>query len=466
MRRLSIPIPASTYKTEFLAGVEFDVLQSTNLAFRVVRRNMPTILEDISDLPLVGYFEPFASGACGAASVEYAIVNINASVPTVSCGGALPSSFEDANHMYNAFEVTLNRRLAGNWSAIASYRFSQLEGNFEGFFRSDNGQSDPAITSLFDFPTNDPTYTQYRSIHGGIGDIRYQGDSLGTGVLPNDRPHQLKLYGNYIWNRFNVGLGFNAISGTSLTALAGNPAYANAGEIPLTVRGEGIQTVDGFMERTPVEMGLDLHADYRFELGTRRVTVLADIFNVFNRRTALNYDNWSEITFGTANPNFGEPSLGGGSSTNSFQAPLSVRVRRAVRLVTLDRLPREADSGGAAQSAPLFFSCRIHAHTLFDRHHHGPRRCRDEIGRAAADLSFGNRARHGRCGRLRSQRTSRRGPSPGRLRDSRRWRAAAGDRLRCHRAVTVAAGGAAAAARLDQRATAGRGRPVVLHRLR
>jgi hypothetical protein len=227
--------------------------------------------------------------------------------------------------MYNAFEVTLNRRLAGNWSAIASYRFSQLEGNFEGFFRSDNGQSDPAITSLFDFPTNDPTYTQYRDIHGGQGDIRYQGDSLGTGVLPNDRPHQVKLYGNYIWNAFNFGLGFNAISGTSLTALAGNPAYANAGEIPLTVRGDGIQTVDGFKTRTPVEMAVDFHTDYNFQFGTRRVTLLADIFNLFNRRAALNYDNWSEITFGSANPNFGQPVLGGGSSTSAYQAPLSVR---------------------------------------------------------------------------------------------------------------------------------------------
>ena len=44
--------------------------QSTNLAFRFVRRNMPQILEDISDLPLVGYFDPFASGACGTASVD------------------------------------------------------------------------------------------------------------------------------------------------------------------------------------------------------------------------------------------------------------------------------------------------------------------------------------------------------------------------------------------------------------
>ena len=312
----------STYKNEFLAGIEFDVLQSTNLAFRYVRRDMPVVLEDYSDLPLAGYF----LDECATASVEYAIANIDSSVPTVSCGGFLTSAFEGPTHKYNAFEITLNRRLSQNWSAIASYRFAKLEGNFEGFFRSDNGQSDPAITSLFDFPTNDPTYVQYADVHGGLGDIRYLGDSLGTGVLPNDRPHQIKLYGNYIWNSLNLGLGFNAISGTSLTGLVGNPAYASPGEIPLTVRGEGIQTVDGFKTRTPLETAVDVHADYNFQFGGRRVTVLGDIFNLFNRRAALNYDNWSEITFGTSNPNFGQPTLGGGSSTSSFQSPLSIRL--------------------------------------------------------------------------------------------------------------------------------------------
>jgi hypothetical protein len=93
----------------------------------------------------------------------------------------------------------------------------------------------------------------------------------------------------------------------------------------LTVRGDGIQTVDGFKTRTPVEMAVDFHTDYNFQFGTRRVTLLADIFNLFNRRAALNYDNWSEITFGSANPNFGQPVLGGGSSTSAYQAPLSVR---------------------------------------------------------------------------------------------------------------------------------------------
>jgi hypothetical protein len=75
-------------------------------------------------------------------------------------------------HRYQAVDVTLNRRLADNWSMIASYRWSRLRGNFEGFYRDDNGQSDPGITSLYDFPTNDPSYTAI-----GVPELGYRGTS-------------------------------------------------------------------------------------------------------------------------------------------------------------------------------------------------------------------------------------------------------------------------------------------------
>ena len=71
---------------------------------------------------------------------------------------------------------------------MTSYRYSQLRGNFEGFYRDDNGQSDPGISSLYDFPTNDPSYAPF---YAGLnaGDIRYLGDP--DGILPLDRPHQV-----------------------------------------------------------------------------------------------------------------------------------------------------------------------------------------------------------------------------------------------------------------------------------
>jgi hypothetical protein len=317
------PDSGSTFKREFLAGIEFDVLGDANLGFRYVRRTLPQIVEDIGTLPFAAYLAPGSEDV----SVEYFITNVNASSPVANCCGLTPASFEDVMHTYNSFEVTLNKRFSGNWSAIASYRFSKLEGNFEGFFRSDNGQSDPAISSLFDFPTNDPSFTEtFGTLHNNPGDIRYQGCALGCGVLPNDRPHQLKLYGNYVFSNLNIGAGLNAGSGKSLTQLAGNVLYGNAGEIPLTVRGDGIETVDGFKKRTPSEFTLDLHADYGLDFGGRRIMLLADVFNVFNRRIALDYDNYIERSPGVPNPNYGQALSGGNASIPSFQSPVSLRL--------------------------------------------------------------------------------------------------------------------------------------------
>jgi hypothetical protein len=317
------PDSGSTFKREFVTGVEFDILPHTNLGFRYIRRTTPQIVEDIGTLPFAAYLAPGSEDV----SVEYFITNVDVNSPVANCCGLTPAAFEDVQNTYNAFEVTLNKRFSGNWSAIASYRFSQLEGNFEGFFRSDNGQSDPAISSLFDFPTNDPSFTEtYGVLHTNPGDIRYQGCALGCGVLPNDRPHQVKLYGNYLWGNFNGGAGLNVGSGKSLSALAGNLLYANAGEIPYDVRGSGIESVShGFVSRSPTEFTLDLHADYALNFGGRRVLLLADVFNLFNRRVALDYDFFTERSAGIVNPNYGQDLNGGNSSNPSYQAPLSVR---------------------------------------------------------------------------------------------------------------------------------------------
>jgi hypothetical protein len=313
------PEAKSTYTDEFLAGVEFEILGGANLGFRYTRRTLPSILEDIGQLSIVGYF------IAPDTPVDYFITNVNADTEVVQCCGFNNVAFEDPEHKYDSFEITLNKRFGGRWSALSSYRFSRLRGNFEGFYRSDNGQSDPAISSLFDFPTNDPSYVATKATHGGSGDIRYEGCSLGCGILPNERPHQLKLYGSTVLGPVNVGIGFNAGTGASLTGLASNPVYANAGEIPLTLRGEGMQTIDGFKERAGADLSFDLHGDYTVSFGGRRILLLADAFNLFNRRAALYYDNWYETTVGSLNPNFGQPVAVGGGSTPSFQAPFAVR---------------------------------------------------------------------------------------------------------------------------------------------
>jgi len=295
-----------------------------------VHRSIPRTLEDVGTLSMTAYD---AGGVEG--DVEYFITNIGPEIET-QCMAGFPCAFETPVHTYSAVEVTLNKNFSDNWGLVTSYRWAKLSGNFEGFFRSDNGQSDPSITSLFDFPTNDPSYTAIGTPQFGYrGDIRFLGSTLGEGQLPNDRTHQFKIYGTYTMGNLNLGVGMNAGSGKVLTALAANPNYANSGEIPETLRGGGVTTVGnvpncddcgGFQERSPFETKFDLHADYTFKFGNQRLALMADIFNMFNRQAPTDYDTGTESTFGALNPNYGYPANGVVGAASSYQDPRQIRL--------------------------------------------------------------------------------------------------------------------------------------------
>src|SRR5262249_31389803 len=138
--------------------------------------------------------------------------------------------------------------------------------------------------------------------------IRYLG-ALGAGPLPLDRPHQVKATGSYAFPvGVNIGASVQVGSGKPLTALAANPSYSNAGEIPETPRGAGFDTVDGFRTRTPIEFTTAVHADWTVKLGPRHVVLLADAFNLFDRQAPLDYDPNTETTFGVLNPDLGTAS--------------------------------------------------------------------------------------------------------------------------------------------------------------
>jgi hypothetical protein len=308
-----------SYKDEFVAGFEYEAWPNINLGVRYIYRNIGRVLEDVANAPVVAYDLGLVD------SVDYILTNPNSSFPVQF--PQLGASFENPQHTYNAVEFTFDRRFSNNWSLLGSYRWSRLHGAFEGFFREDNGQSDPGITSLYDFPTNDPSYaTIGRDEFGYQGDIRYLG-SAGAGPLPLDRPHQFKISGNRVFGPLSTGVVFQMGSGKPLTALEGLSAYGNTGEVPLTPRGDGFETVDGFQKRTPFEYQMDLQAAYVLVLGgDNRLTLLADAFNVFNLRRTLDYNNNVDFpVFGVPNPNFGTPTSANVAG-QQFQRPFQLRL--------------------------------------------------------------------------------------------------------------------------------------------
>jgi hypothetical protein len=311
-----------SYKDEWVAGFEYEAFANTNLGIRYIHRNIGRVLEDIAQAPAVACDLGFTE----ACSVDYILTNPGPDFPTIPA--ELGASFEKPIHDYDAVELTMDRRFSDNWMMTASYRWSRLHGTYEGFFREDNGQSDPGITSLYDFPTNDPSFTAIGGTEFGyLGDIRFLG-AAGAGPLPLDRPHQFKLFGNYAFPvGLSLGVAFNATSGKPLTAMAALAPYDNPGEIPLTPRGEGFETVDGFKTRTPFEYQVDMQASYSLNLGaTRRVTLLADAFNLFNLRRTLDYNAAVEYpSFGVPNPDFGTPTSANVAG-QMFQVPFQLRL--------------------------------------------------------------------------------------------------------------------------------------------
>jgi Carboxypeptidase regulatory-like domain/TonB dependent receptor-like, beta-barrel len=311
-----------SYLNEAVAGFEIEARPGLTLGARYIHRDIPRVLEDVQPFPIVAG----DLGIPGATTATYTLTNPGPETPVE---GDLGASFETPIHRYHAIEFTADKRFSNRWALQASYRYSRLRGTYEGFFRDDNRQSDPGITSLFDFPTDDPSYTAIGVPQFGyVGDVRYLG-ALGEGPLPLDRPHQVKVFGYYAFRGgLNVGAGVSMTSGKPLTALAANPAYGSAGEIPDAPRGSGFETVDGFKTRTPFGYDASLHADYGIHFASnRRVVLVADVFNLFNTQRVLDYDPDIQTSFPAANPDFGDA-----SRFNLAQLQTPRQVRFGVRL--------------------------------------------------------------------------------------------------------------------------------------
>jgi hypothetical protein len=217
----------------------------------------------------------------------------------------VPDGFPDPVHIYRGVEIELNKRFSNGWQLLTNYRISRLRGNYEGHFRNDNGQTDPAISSLFDFTA---------------GDFNLLGDQFKVGPLNTDRHFVSNIYFSYLFGKergfdalkgLNLGAGLHMESGVPLSKFGAHPAYLNAGEVPIGGRGS--------LGRSPFYTQLDLHADYPWVISEHtKLSFVADFFNVFNNRAIRLVDQNFESTAGQLNPDFTKPA--------SYHGPFNMRL--------------------------------------------------------------------------------------------------------------------------------------------
>jgi hypothetical protein len=211
-------------------------------------------------------------------------------------GEAIPDGksdgFPDPVRNYQAVEIEVNKAFSKGWLMRANYRVARNYGNYEGAFRNDNGQTDPNISSLFDFT------------EGAAGML---GDQFKPGSLPTDRRHIVNGSFSYTFpggraKNLTMGTVIRVQSGTPISTLANHPAYQNAGEVPLGGRGA--------LGRTPFSGQVDLHADYPWAISEKtKLRFAADLFNVSNSKPVFTVDQNRDISLGVAgsNPDFRQP---------------------------------------------------------------------------------------------------------------------------------------------------------------
>lgn len=217
----------------------------------------------------------------------------------------VPDGFPDPIHEYQAVEIEVNKRFSENWQLLSNWRIARLRGNFEGHFRNDNGQTDPAISSLFDFTA---------------GEFNLLGDQFKAGPLNTDRRHVINIYGSYEFGGngmgaglkgLNLGTGLHMESGVPISEFLAHPVYLNAGEVPSGGRGK--------LGRTGFYSKLDFRVSYPFQISERtKLSIIGDFFNVTNNRKIRLPNQNRQLTVGQNNVDFGKPV--------SFYLPFNMRV--------------------------------------------------------------------------------------------------------------------------------------------
>jgi hypothetical protein len=324
------------YMDEFILGGETKFGQRIRVGVNLVYRNLGAVLEDF-DLDGSGTYASIIGAFCQTQTLGFCNPT---TTPTIGSGGyvlynpgndiivdvvdangalqevTLPNTFltsPKAKRKYYAAEFKVDRTFDGVWGLSGSYVWSRSKGNYEGGVKSDNGQDDTGLTQDFDeLGWNDGA----------------------DGFLPNHREHTFKLFGNFKPVE-RVNLGFNALlqSPRKFGCIGTYPLadgrasttstaswYCNSQILAGNITGTVNQPVGrGTVFESDWNKRLDISMDYTIPVaGTGGLTLRADVFNVFNFQSKLDFDeNGDRDTITSINYNYRQ--------VTAYQAPRSVR---------------------------------------------------------------------------------------------------------------------------------------------
>jgi len=295
------------YQDEVTAGVEVEVWKNWSFGIKGIYRSLGRVLEDRCDVydprtGLAGSVPPEAATACAMMNPGVGQFGQLSDPANPDCWEDFPASTVPkpcepvhASRVFRGLQLDVRRRFSEGFQLQASYLYSRLVGNYDGFVNQRTGQGMPSLNGDFDTP-----------------------DTLVNvwGKLSLDRTHQIKLSGLYVLP-FGLLTGINAsfATGAPLSIMGRTGSYL----IYLEPRGS--------WDQLPSTYNVDLHLEYPIRVASVTLTPLVDIFNVTNAQIATQRgQTYNNVIGGNQTPPYTAPTVPPFGQNTAWQSPRLVRV--------------------------------------------------------------------------------------------------------------------------------------------
>jgi hypothetical protein len=182
--------------------------------------------------------------------------------------------FDKPVRNYDAWTFSLKKRFAKNWLLLASYTYSRLIGNYDGFVDPITGAINLGASTQYDIP---------ELVRNSFGPLSF------------NQPHRVKLDGFYSFDlkqagRLTLGTSFRFASGYPISLRADNNRYAGANLIYVLPRGAGGRVEPNYQWNLSLGYAYPLPKDLEIEFSAR-------VLNVTNAKAVLRVDEVYSFQF-------------------------------------------------------------------------------------------------------------------------------------------------------------------------
>lgn len=268
-----------SYQDELILGIEKALAKNLNVGGKMTYRVLKSTLDDMcDDRPFAKYADDNGidrtnwafsclsvnPGQTNKFMIDYAGTKTYTPV-TLS---AAELGFDKPKRTFLALDFFVEHPFSEGWYGKLAYTWSQNKGNTEGQTKSDNGQTDVAATSTWDFKE--------------IMENTY-------GYLPSDRTHQIKAYGVYqLAPEWMIGGNAALISGRPKNCIGNyggtSPDGDYGGYGSIFFYCSGTATPRGSEGRLPWEYTFDANVVYQ-PPAVKGLKLRVDVFNLFNKQS-------------------------------------------------------------------------------------------------------------------------------------------------------------------------------------